>query len=212
MNRLRSLVSAMVLALGLVLVPGAGRAADVDLARKTVQGAVDEGLSTFVGKKIPVGERTRLLDALLRRYVDPAMLSAGILGRYWGKITPTEQTAFSDLFVRYLVTSYVGLLGRAESGVRLQVDGGQDLGARAKVFSSAYLPAEPVTPIPVEWEVATTPDGKPVIMDLTAQGVSLIRAMHDDFASVLRSSGGRIEPLMAALQRKIDDNEKVNGG
>ncbi|MBI3443794.1 MAG: ABC transporter substrate-binding protein [Magnetospirillum sp.] len=208
----RTFLGMVILALGLSQMSTPCRAADVDLARRTVQSAVDEGLSTFVGKTIPLEQRTRLLDSLLRRYVDPTMLSASILGRYWPKITPAEQSAFSELFVRYLVTSYVGLLGRAESGLRFTVEGGQDLGARARVLSNAYLPSEPVTPIPVVWEVATNPQGKPVVMDLTAQGVSLIRAMHDDFASVLRSSGGKIEPLMAGLQRKIDDNEKVNAG
>lgn len=210
MISLRHMAVALVLALGLSVLPAAGRAADVELGRKTVQGAVDEGISTFVGKKHPLPERSRLLDDLLRRYIDPPMLSASILGRYWGKISPAEQNAFSELFVRYLVTSYVGILGRAEPGTMVKVAEGVDIGTKVRVLSSAALPSQPGEPIPVEWEVATTADGKPVIMDLTAQGVSLIRAMKDDFASVLRSSGGKIEPLMEALQRKIESNEKVN--
>ena len=209
---LHKIVSMVLMVLGLLVMPQTGRCAETDVARATVQAAVDEGLATFVGKTIPVAERTRLLDNLLRRYVDPPMLSASILGRYWGKITPAEQSAFSELFIRYLVTSYVGMLGRAEEGVRMQLGQAQVVGSRVKVLSEAFLPAEPVTPIPVEWDVATTPDGKPVIMDLTAQGISLIRAMRDDFASVLRSSGGKIEPLMDALQRKIDENERLNAG
>ena len=209
---LRKIVSMVLVVLGLALMSRPGQAAEADTARATVQAAVDEGLATFVGKKILFAERTRLLDSLLRRYVDPPMLSASILGRYWGKITPAEQSAFSDLFIRYLVTSYAGMLGRAEDGVRMQLGQAQSAGSRVKVQSEAFLPSEPATPIPVEWDVATNADGKAVIMDLTAQGISLIRAMRDDFASVLRSSGGKIEPLMDALQRKIDENEKVNAG
>ncbi|WP_242443020.1 ABC transporter substrate-binding protein [Magnetospirillum sp. 15-1] len=210
MVTLRHMAAALGLALGLLLLPVAGRAADVELGRTTVQSAVNEGISTFVGTRHPLAERSRLLDSLLRRYIDPSMLSASILGRYWGKISPAEQSAFSELFVRYLVTSYVGILGRAEPGTSVRVADGSDLGTKVRVRSSAMLPSQPGDPIPVEWEVATTADGRPVIMDLTAQGVSLIRAMKDDFASVLRSSGGKIEPLMEALQRKIDANEKAN--
>ncbi len=210
MMTLRRVVVALGLVLGLSLLPAAGRAADVDLGRATVQGAVNEGISTFVGTRHPLAERSRLLDDLLRRYIDPSMLSAGILGRYWGKISPAEQSAFSELFVRYLVTSYVGILGRAEPGTSVKVTGGDDLGSKVRVRSSALLPSQPGDPIPVEWEVATTADGRPVIMDLTAQGVSLIRAMKDDSASVLRSSGGKIDPLMEALRRKIEYNEKAN--
>lgn len=210
MTFLRRISAAVVLALGVSLLSGGAWAADVEQGRRVVQSAVDEGLSTFVGKKHPLAERSRLLDDLLRRYVDPPMLSASILGRYWGKIGPAEQSAFSELFVRYLVSSYVSILGRAEAGTTLKVTEGLDLGGKVKVLSTAALPSQPGVPIPVEWEVATTADGKPVIMDLNAQGVSLIRAMKDDFASVLRSSGGKIEPLMEALQRKIEANDKAN--
>jgi phospholipid transport system substrate-binding protein len=193
-----------------LLLPHAGKAADADLAMKTVQGAVDEGISTFMGTRLPLPERTRRLDDLLHRYVDPPMLSASILGRYWARITPAEQKAFAELFVRYLVTSYVGFLGQAEAGTSLKVTGAVDLGTTVRVLSTAILPSHPGEPIPVEWIVATNGAGKPVIMDLTAEGVSLIRAMRDDFASVLRSSGGKIEPLMQGLRRKIDANEKDN--
>lgn len=206
----RHLALAVMLTLCFTLLPSGSHAADVDQGRKIVQAAVDEGISTFVGKKHPLAERSRLLDDLLRRYVDPPMLSASILGRYWGKISPAEQQAFSDLFVRYLVTSYVSILGRAEPGTTLTVKDGMEMGSRIKVMSTAFLPSKPGEPIPVEWDVAATTDGKLVVMDLTAQGVSLIRAMKDDFASVLRASGGKIEPLMDALQRKIEDNDKVN--
>lgn len=205
---LRRLLPA-VLGVLLLVAPGA-RAADVAQARAAVQAAVDEGISTFVGTRLPLAERSAKLEALLRRHVDPPMLSASILGRYWGRITPEEQTAFSELFVRYLVTSYVGVLGRAEAGTTLKVTDGVDQGSRAKVLSVAALPSQPGVTIPVEWDVAVTPDGRPAIMDLTAQGVSLIRAMKDDFASVLRSSGGKIEPLMDALKRKIEANEAEN--
>lgn len=210
MTYLRRIAATMALALGVSLVSGAALAADVEQGRQVVQSAVDEGISTFVGKKHPLAERSRLLDDLLRRYVDPPMLSASILGRYWGKISPSEQNAFSELFVRYLVTSYVSILGRAEPGTSVKINQAVDLGTRVRVLSIASLPSQPGEPIPVEWEVAATAEGKPVIMDLTAQGVSLIRAMKDDFASVLRSSGGKIEPLMEALQRKIESNDKVN--
>ncbi|CUW41687.1 conserved protein of unknown function (Toluene tolerance Ttg2/phospholipid-binding protein MlaC 47-204) [Magnetospirillum sp. XM-1] len=210
MTYMRRIAAAVTFALGVCLSCGPVLAADVEQGRQIVQSAVDEGISTFVGKTHPLPERTRLLDGVLRRYVDPSMLSASILGRYWGKISPAEQNAFSELFVRYLVTSYVSILGRAEPGTTVRITQAMDLGTRVRVLSSASLPSQPGEPIPVEWEVATTAEGKPVIMDLTAQGVSLIRAMKDDFASVLRSSGGKIEPLMEALQRKIEANDKEN--
>ena len=184
--------------------------AELEPARATVQSAVNEGLERFAGKPHSLAERSRLLDDLLRRYSDPPLLSASILGRYWGKITPAEQAAFTDTFTRYLVTSYVGLLKNLQPGVRVQVGGAVDLGARIRVASIAHMPSDPTVGVPVDWDVVTAPDGRPVIMDVSAEGVSVIRAMREDFASILRGSGGKIAPLMEALQRKIDANDRDN--
>ncbi len=209
MRTLRVLVALALMAGGLAAMTPAS-ATDATTAHDTVKTAVGEGLGTFAGKTYPLDERTRLLDGLMRRYTDPTMLSAALLGRHWNKITPQEQAAFSDLFVRYLVSSYVGLLRNLQPGLTIDVGAAEDLGGRFRVPSTAHLPSQPGIPVPLEWEVATTPGGKPVVMDLSAEGISIIRAMRDDFASVLRSSGGKIDPLMEALQRKIDSNEKAN--
>ena len=214
MTLIRRLFSVAVILLMAALAPHQALAAPDDLAtaRTTVQAAVDEGLDRFVGKSDSLAERTRLLDGLLRRYTDPSMLSANILGRYWGKITPAEQSAFTDTFMRYLVSSYVGLLKNLQAGTRVQVGDAVDLGARIRVSSIAHMPSDPAVGVPVDWEVATAPDGHPVIMDVSAEGVSIIRAMREDFASVLRSSGGKIAPLMEALQCKIEANDRENTG
>lgn len=212
MTLIRRLLSAAVILLMAMLTPHQSLAAPDQLAaaRATVQTAVGEGLDRFVGKSYSLAERTRLLDDLLRRYTDPPTLSSGILGRYWGKITPAEQAAFTDTFMRYLVSSYVGLLKNLQTGVRVQVGDAVDLGARMRVSSIAHMPSDPAVGVPVDWDVAATPDGRLVIMDVSAEGVSIIRAMREDFASILRSSGGKIAPLMEALQRKIDANDREN--
>ena len=212
MTLIRTLFSVAAFLLMAALAPHSALAApdELTVARNTVQAAVDEGLDRFVGKSYSLAERTRLLDGLLRRYTDPSMLSSAMLGRYWGKITPAEQAAFTDTFMRYLVSSYVGLLKNLQAGTRVQVGEAVDLGARIRVFSIAHMPSDPTVGVPVDWDVAPAPDGRPVIMDVSAEGVSIIRAMREDFASVLRGSGGRIAPLMDALQRKIEANDRDN--
>ena len=212
MTLFRTWFCAAVFLMVMVLAPHPLRAAptELDLAQATVQAAVDEGLERFAGKSHSLAERTRLLDGLLRRYSDPSLLSASILGRYWGKITPAEQSAFTDTFMRYLVSSYVGLLKNLQPGVRLQVGSAMDLGTRIRVASIAHMPSDPAVGVPVDWDVVTAPDGRRVVMDVSAEGVSIIRAMREDFASILRGSGGKIAPLMEALQRKIDANDRDN--
>lgn len=207
MKILRTLIVLAMLAVG----AGSARAADVAAAQALVESALNEGVGTFAsGRTYPLEERTRLLDALLRHHTEPSLLSAAVLGRFWGKLTPEEQTAFSERLLQFLVSSYVGMLTEAESGITFRVGAGEDLGNRVRIFSEVTRSIPGAVPSPVGWEVAFTPDGRPGIVDLTADGVSLIRAMREDFGSVLRASGGKIEPLMEALQRKIEANNQAN--
>lgn len=207
MKILRTLIVVAMLAVG----AGSAQAADVAAAQALVQSALSEGVGTFAsGRTYPLEERTRLLDGLLRRHTEPSLLSAAVLGRFWGKLTPEEQSAFSERLLQFLVSSYVGMLTDAESGITFQVGAGEDLGNRVRIPAEVTRSLPGSVPTPVGWEVAFTPDGRPGIVDLSADGVSLIRAMREDFGSVLRASGGKIEPLMEALQRKIDANNIAN--
>jgi len=207
MKILRTLIVMAMLAVG----AGSAQAADVAAAQALVQSALNEGVGTFAsGRTYPLEERTRLLDGLLRRHTEPSLLSAAVLGRYWAKLTPEEQSAFSERLMQFLVSSYVGMLTDAETGITFQVGAGEDLGNRVRVPAEVTRSLPGSVPTPVGWEVAFTPDGRPAIVDLTADGVSLIRAMREDFGSVLRASGGKIDPLMEALQRKIDANNQSN--
>jgi phospholipid transport system substrate-binding protein len=209
MRSVRFLALAALMAM-IVLGPGCAAAAEQASPRAAVEAAVGEGLATFVGSGHSQAERTRLLDGLLRRHSDPALLSASILGRYWGKITPAEQEAFAETFMGYLVSSYSGLLKNLQSGVAVRIDDAVDLGGRYRVGSMVTLPSQPTVPVPVDWELVVAADGRLVIIDVTAEGVSMIRAMREEFASVLRGSGGKIDLLMEALRRKIAENEASN--
>lgn len=210
MTRWRYWVAAgLMMAIAAPAVPAA--AADIAAARATVQSAMDEGISTFAsGKTYPLEERTRRLEAIVRHHTDPGLLSAAVLGRSWAKLPPDQQAAFSERLITFVVSSYVGLLDEPAEGVTFTLGEGQDLGAKVRIPSEVGRSVPGVPRSQVDWVVAFTPEGQPGIVDLTVDGISLIRAMHEDFTSVMRNSGGRIEPLMEALARKIAANDAAN--
>jgi|GEM_PF-1596036 len=210
MTRWREIVAA-----GLVAVAIAGQpaqAADVTVARATVQSAMQEGIGTFAsGRTYPLEERTRLLEGIVRHHTDPGLLSAAVLGRSWSRLEPDQQTVFSERLIAFMVSSYVGMLSEPADGVTFVVGEGQDLGNRVRIPAEVKRSGPgALPPSQVEWVVGFTPDGRPGIIDLTVDGISLIRAMHEDFTSVLRNSGGRIEPLLEALASKTTANEAAN--
>lgn len=211
MKPFRILLSLTIILAAMILVPQNAAATELATAKKTVQAAIDDGITTFSGKTYPLAERSRLLEGLLRRYTDPSLLSSIILGRHWKKIAPAEQASFSELFMRFLVSSYAGQLVDVPTGQIIEVGEPENSsGGRVKVPCVALPLTNTASPTPVEWEVTDDASGRPVIVNITVEGVSLIRAMQDDFGSVLRSNGGKIEPLVAALERKIAENDRLN--
>jgi phospholipid transport system substrate-binding protein len=203
MNVTRGLLAAVAVATVLFTASVPARAADVEAAKNIVKEAVDDGLARFVGKNHPLDERAHLLEGMIRRYTDPKMMSADILGRYWPKLSVAEQDEFSELFVGYLVSSYGPQLVDVPPA-HIEITTAEDLGERVLVHSVATSEAPGSVPTPADWTVASTAEGRPVIAGVSVEGVSLIKAMKDDFGAVLRSNSGKIQPLMAALRRKIE--------
>lgn len=205
---------ALCLVLGLLILGPAesARAGDPARARSTVEAALKDGLGSFAGATLPIEERRARLDRLLRTYSTPPLLSARVLGRYWAKTQPQDQTVFADLLIRFMVSSYAELLVDVPTGITFTLGEPVDQGAWVRVPCTVTLPGPGGESSPVEWEVATPEGGGAAIVDLTVEGVSLLRAMHEDFASVLRNSGGQIDPLIQALRAKIASDEQAAPG
>ena len=43
------------------------------------------------------------------------------------------------------------------------------------------------------------------ILDVVIEGVSMRITLRDEFAAVIRSNGGKVEGLLAALRKKTED-------
>jgi len=55
----------------------------------------------------------------------------------------------------------------------------------------------------VEWAVTETASGRPVIVDLSVDGVTLVTTLKADFTSIIRLASGRLEALFDPLRRKV---------
>lgn len=188
----------------------AALAADIAAARATVQSALEEGIGTFAsGKTYPFQERRERLEGLIRSHTDPELLSAAVLGRTWIKLPAEQQSAFATRLVGFLVTTYAGMLNEPADNISFAVGEPEDLGSRVRVPSEIHHGGAAEAPTRVDWTVAFAPDGHPGIVDIAVDGVSVTRAMREDFTSVLRSSGGMIQGLLDALVHKAEANEQI---
>lgn len=63
-------------------------------------------------------------------------------------------------------------------------------------------------PTSIRWRVLATPSG-PRVVDVVVEGVSLIQAAREDYAAVLRASGGSFEAFLQAVRANL---EKLKAG
>jgi len=179
------------------------RALDQGAAVALVNHAVDDAFKTFAGKGLSQDQAHRAADDLIRRYTDLRVLSAAILGRYWTAAAPADQEKFMPLLVNYAIAGWASQITTLDPKDKITVTGAEPAGEIVRVHAVSTSPGE--DPTPIEFVVSTV-DGRLIISDALIENVSFIRTMHDDFTAFLGSNGGRLETLMAAMQKKIDAN------
>ncbi|MDP6876841.1 MAG: ABC transporter substrate-binding protein [Alphaproteobacteria bacterium] len=136
---------------------------------------------------------------LLRRDFDLPAVSRFVLGRYWRRASSAEQAEFTRLFEDYVVAIYGRRLGNYGSA-GLIVTGHRDDGSDGAIVHSRIEPHNgPV--IKLDWRMKKRGNGWRVI-DIMVEGVSLAMAQRSEFATVIRSSGGRVSGLLTRLRKK----------
>ena len=151
----------------------------------------EEGLDTT--------EHTRRFRSLLNEAFDLPAITRFVLGRYWRTTSDEEKTEFASLFEKFLVKAYANRF-RDLGDKKLKVLRSQELtGGQTLVMSE--IDAEGSKPVKVNWRIRGA--GQEFkITDVLVEGVSMSVTQRDEFASVIRQGGGRIDGLLRILRKK----------
>jgi ABC-type transporter MlaC component len=178
------------------------QAVENDAASTFIQGLMTDAVAQLGGKRLTPTERAQAFAGLLDRYASIPATSDEVLGRYAADTPPADRARFQQTLLGYMLASWSDYLADLSPEQKLAVVRVEPQGERARVFSLVTVPAE--EPVPVEWLVGSTPEGRPYVADVAMGGISIIRMMRADFTSVLYGTHGRVDGLIAALQKKID--------
>jgi len=133
---------------------------------------------------------------------DFAYISRFVLGRHWRRATPDERKEFQKLFKKMIAQTYSSLFHRY-SGEIFKVTGATSGDDGGYMVASEVIMTSGEAPIDLNWQVENH-DGKYKIRNLFVQGASLIIANRSEFASVIQRGGGKVDALIAALQKKTE--------
>jgi phospholipid transport system substrate-binding protein len=191
------------LLLGIVLgaVPVAARAADPEAAQdpKAFIDTLGARVMDIIKSPMSVRDRQQKFRELFSREFDVPTIGRFVVGRYWNRASPEEQTQYLATFRDYVAAIY------AQQFSHYQGEGFKVLSARpvaeGETLVKAEIDRQGNPPIAVEFRVRGTP-GTYKIVDVTVEGVSLIITKRDEFSSVLAQEGlkGVMNRMQAALK------------
>lgn len=143
-------------------------------------------------------EKKRRLEPLIEQAVDVDTIAQFCLGLYWRRANPQQQQEFVRLFHTVLMNNIGGKLGQFQ-GVTFRPTTTVQRDGDSVVGTIIQRPNQ--QPNNVQWVVSTA-SGRPKIIDVQAEGVSLRLTQRNDYSAYISGHGGSVDALLAAMRHQ----------
>jgi phospholipid transport system substrate-binding protein len=168
-----------------------------------VQNMGDKAFASLSEEGLSQDQRTERFRGLLNETFDLPRMARFTLGRYWRTATDEEKTEFIALFEKFVIQAYSNRF-QDMSGQKLNVINAREISAsQALVLSEIEIPGK--APVKINWRVRSKDDAHKIV-DVLVRGISMSVTQRDEFASVIRKTGGKVDGLIKALRRKTGSN------
>lgn len=202
---------ALLVALALAI-PAVARADAPADARQFVDKLVNSALHTLASTKGQEAQREQDFNKLLGDNFDIPRIARFVLGRYWTSASDQDRQRFIDVYRDFIIRSYAAQFANY-SGETVKVTGARPESGDVTVVNSEIIHPDGGQPAKVAWRVRHESDGSYKVVDVDVEGVSMLLAQREEFASVIQRSGGTVGGLITAIQQKLQNNDlSVHGG
>lgn len=198
----RSQVLAMICGVFVVVVlvlPAAG-AAHAEQPAGLIRQLGDETLAVLDDTAAPKAEQISKMRSVFRRYFAVEDIGRFVLGRHWRQATPEQREEYLKLFEDLIVYGYARRFG-GYAGERLEIDASRSADDGGTIVNSRVVSPSGQRSISVDWHVETI-GGRPQIVDVVVEGVSLKLTQRSDFSAAIKQQGGGVGDLIALLRDK----------
>ena len=175
-----------------------------DGAEAFIQSTADRVFTSYAGE-ITDEQRAKAFRDILTATFELKTIARFTLGRYWRVASSDQRKEYRRLFEDFLVLAYANRF-RDLGGVELRVTSVVTISKRDQLVQSEVDPGSGRPPIRIGWRVRETRHGYRIV-DVIVDGISMSVTQRDQFAAAIRSSGGKIDGLLAMLRDKTGSRQ-----
>jgi len=139
------------------------------------------------------------VSALVHEKFNFEVMSQGVLGPYWHRISAQERERFIELFAFLLEETYVG---RVKEYNDQEIRFGSEQIRQNRAMVDTYVAMESGDEIPISYKMLQH-NGEWQVYDVVIEGVSLVRNYRSSYSSVLRKKD--MAGLLDEMQTKIEE-------
>ena len=179
-------------------------------AETFVNDNIQKGLSILRDKKLTTDQRRDQFEALLLSLVDVQRVAVFTLGQYRRGAPPADIDAFVAAYKSYATAAYHSYFSRYTNQT-LKVTGSTERSPTDFVVHSQLVdPNTSQQPAQVDFRIRTD-GGKPVLVDISYQGIWLSLSQRDQFVAFLGQNNGNVRTLITHLSDLAVNLGKSNG-
>lgn len=177
-------------------------------AEQLIRGLGDQAINTIRSVESAPNNKQSEFRGLLKQGFDLDYISRFVLGKYRRSVRGEQLADYNRLFEDYILATYASRLS-AYQGERFKVVGSRPAGKRSVIVFSEIRPPSGGGKLAADWRVHFK-NGKPFVVDIQVEGISMAITQREEFSAVLSRSG--IDGLLALLRERVavKDDERVH--
>jgi phospholipid transport system substrate-binding protein len=174
-------------------------------AQKFISALGDEVLVILSDASLDNDQKLERLKTLLNRNTDLDLVARLVLGRHWRTATDAERAEYVELFRQILMNTLAARLGDY-NGQTFEVLSSTGLNERDTAVQTQIIRVGGAPPLQVDWRVRES-DGDYAIIDVVAEGVSLVVSQRNEVGSIVERDG--MPGLIEAMRERSGEGKTV---
>lgn len=175
-------------------------AADESGARRFIQDVGDRTVDALRRSGASDQQRLAELVELLNTATDLDLVGRLVLGQYWRSATEPQRAEYTRLFKELVVKTMADRLS-TYGGETFEITRATPVDQRDTVVSTRIISPRGGQPIAVDWRVRQL-DGRYSIIDIVAEGVSMVVTQRSEVTSVVSQKG--MDGLIQTMRERLE--------